>query len=84
MKKLTFLFFILGFGFFSCSKKEECKICTTIITVKVKGADPVITKITNYACGDELEQMKMGKYNYFEINHNRVGYAEKEVKTICE
>ena len=82
MKKLTFLFFILGFGFFSCSKKEECKICTTIITVRVKGADPVITKITNYACGSEIEKAKTN--NYFEVNFNRIGYAEKEVKTTCE
>jgi len=83
MKKLIFLILII-FIFSSCSKKEECKICTTIITVKVKGTDPVITKITNYACGNELEEMKTAKYNYYEVNHDRVGYAEKEVKTTCE
>jgi hypothetical protein len=83
MKKLIFIL-ICSVGFFSCIKKEECKICTTIITVKVKGADPVITKITNYACGNELEEMKTGKYNYYEVNHDRVGYAEKDIKTTCE
>jgi hypothetical protein len=82
MKK--FIFFSVLVSFFSCEKKEECKICTTTVKVMVKGTDPVITKITNYACGNELEEMKTAKYNYYEVNHERKGYAEKEVKTICQ
>jgi hypothetical protein len=81
MKKLLFLI-LVSFIFSSCCKKEECKVCKTTITVMVKGADPVVTELTNYACGGEIEKMK--KYNYYEVNFDRKGYAEKEVKTICQ